>query len=337
MAPPRPSSRVLRSRSESVLDALTRRPCERHRGNRIGWLGPKASPAAPSVQRALPRPQPRVDPGGCPPGLLGECVLARSRRHRRCSSCSVDHASESVRLVACASRQPSRVARSNLAVRRTNPAPAGRGRGVPCGLDRVPLARPTTSSRSARSRRRTVPFGPAPRSGSVARRRCCHPLRRGLEAATASVCFVAWSLACAAHHKCASALASALLASISPRWRRTSCVRVLGLQVARVSLEEPVNAGSFSRCGCGHPSSIGPSGLRPWLERTSASSLGRSLVAAPKCVAALPPALLASSSLRSRSRHSPHPGRPPFARLAPRAGCSSACECHPTSPLLLES
>lgn len=178
MAPPRPSSRVLRSRSESVLDALTRRPCERHRGNRIGWLGPKASPAAPSVQRALPRPQPRVDPGGCPPGLLGECVLARSRRHRRCSSCSVDHASESVRLVACASRQPSRVARSNLAVRRTNPAPAGRGRGVPCGLDRVPLARPTTSSRSARSRRRTVPFGPAPRSGSVARRRCCHPLRR---------------------------------------------------------------------------------------------------------------------------------------------------------------
>lgn len=182
------------------------------------------------------------------------------------------------------------------------------------------------------------PPEPARLASEGLRHRCPASLRRpGLDAATASVCFVAWSLACAAHHKCASALASALLASISPRWRRTSCVRVLGLQVARVSLEEPVNAGSFSRCGCGHPSSIGPSGLRPWLERTSASSLGRSLVAAPKCVAALPPALLASSSLRSRSRHSPHPGRPPFARLAPRAGCSSACECHPTSPLLLES
>lgn len=90
-------------------------------------------------------------------------------------------------------------------------------------LDRVPLAQPATSSRSARSRRRTVPLGPAPRSGPLVRPRCCHPLRRGLDAAAASVCFVAWSLACATHHKCVSALASALLASISLRWRRDRC------------------------------------------------------------------------------------------------------------------
>jgi hypothetical protein len=59
-----------------------------------------------------------------------------------------------------------------------------------------------------------------PAAHPLARPRCCHPLRRGLDAAAASVCFVAWSLACATHHKCVSALASALLASISLRWHR---------------------------------------------------------------------------------------------------------------------
>lgn len=47
MAPPRPSSRVLRSRSESVLDALTRRPCERHRVDQSAGAARRLHPPHP--------------------------------------------------------------------------------------------------------------------------------------------------------------------------------------------------------------------------------------------------------------------------------------------------
>lgn len=66
---------------------------------------------------------------------------------------------------------------------------------------------------------------------------------------------------------------------------------------------------------------FGPSGMRLRLPRASASSLGRSLGDARECASSLPSLLLASISRSSaQSRHSPHPGRPPLARLAPCRG-----------------
>jgi hypothetical protein len=79
---------------------------------------------------------------------------------------------------------------------------------------------------------------------------------------------------------------------------------------------------------------FGPSGMRLRLPRASASSLGRSLGGARECSSSLPPLLLASiSRSSSQSRHSPHPGRPPFARLAPRARCSSAMRVSSDQPV----
>jgi hypothetical protein len=108
-----------------------------------------------------------------------------------------------------------------------------------------------------------------------------------LGAATASVCFVAWSLACSAHHKCTSRARFRApcihLASLAPSRcptglrqsnpagsrRPNPCAGSRRLASAgpyvRSGARSPgrpclsrgaVNAGSLSRFGCGHPSSI---------------------------------------------------------------------------------
>jgi len=64
-----------------------------------------------------------------------------------------------------------------------------------------------------------------------------------------------------------------------------------------------------SRPRSGQPSRPRSRRLSPVRQRASASSPGRSLVDTPKCASSLPPVLRAAISSRSRSRHSPHPGR----------------------------
>jgi hypothetical protein len=194
MAPPRPSSRVLRSRSESVLDALTRRPCERHRVDQSAGAARRPHPPHPPFNvRCLAR---------TPASTLEVALLVSSVN--ACRRGRVRHRSRS----SCRSTVLSRASASSLA--RLGSRLASLGRTPPCPdeselsqvagvvyrahLDRVPLARPATSSRSARSRRRTVPFGPAPRSAPPrtaqvlppappwARRRCSERLLRRLVA-----------------------------------------------------------------------------------------------------------------------------------------------------------